>query len=121
MIAQAVGLLLVGYVSQVAAEGRGQVSYKDDIQPIIQIRCLECHQVGGDGLAYSGLDLSSYEGLIKGTKHGPVVTPGDALSSNLNVLIEGRAGIRMPHNRRSLTKCEQEMLRNWVNQGAKNN
>jgi hypothetical protein len=116
-------LLSWGGASQLGAAepARGLVSFKEDIQPILQIRCLECHQQGGEGQVYSGLDLSSYEGLMKGTKHGSIVVPGNALASNLNVLVEGRAGIRMPHNRRWLTRCEQDVLRNWVNQGAKNN
>ncbi|MEO5348611.1 MAG: hypothetical protein H7836_03060 [Magnetococcus sp. YQC-3] len=104
-----------------AAEESTAASFKGDVQPILQYRCLECHRADGPGVAYSGLNLESYEGLMKGTRFGPVVVPGNAMVSNLNVLVEGRAGIRMPHNRKRLTPCEIQVLRNWVNQGAKNN
>ncbi len=103
------------------AEESSLVSFKNDVQPILQYRCLECHRADGPGVAYSGLNLESYDGLMKGTRFGSVIVPGNAMVSNLNVLVEGRAGIRMPHNRKRLTPCEIQVLRNWVNQGAKNN
>ncbi|MBF0460726.1 MAG: hypothetical protein HQL87_04945 [Magnetococcales bacterium] len=108
-------------VTKVWAEESTQVSFKGDVQPILQYRCLECHRADGPGVAYSGLSLENYEGLMKGTRFGPIVVPGNALVSNLNVLVEGRAGVRMPHNKKRLTPCEIQVLRNWVNQGAKDN
>ncbi len=100
-----------------------EVSYSMDIQPVLNTRCVTCHQPGGAGYAESGLDLTSYEGLMKGTKHGPIVTPGDARLSNFNVLIEGRASpeLRMPHNERPLLRYQILTIRDWVNQGALDN
>ncbi|NGZ07347.1 MAG: hypothetical protein G8237_13440 [Magnetococcales bacterium] len=103
-----------------AAPPGARVTFAEDVFPILQNRCVECHKQGAPGVAFSGLNLESYEGLMKGTRFGPVVVPGNAMVSNLNVLVEGRAGIRMPHNRKRLTACEIDILRNWVNQGAKN-
>jgi mono/diheme cytochrome c family protein len=100
------------------------VSYHLDVQPILQSRCSECHTPpSGKGYEASGLDLSTYDGLMKGTKYGAVVNPGDPLTSNLNVLIEGRARpeVRMPHNQRPLLKAQQQIIHAWVKQGAKNN
>ena len=98
-----------------------ETSFKEDVFPVIQIRCLSCHQPGGEGFETSGLDLRSYEGLMKGTKFGSIVVPGSALESNLNVMIEGRAVIRMPHNKKPLSNCERLIFRSWVLQGARNN
>ena len=98
-----------------------EVSYKLDVFPILASRCVSCHGPGGTGYKESGLDLTSYEGLMKGTKHGPIVVPGDPLTSNLDVLIEGRAQVQMPHDQRPLLKCQQNIIRNWVKQGALNN
>ena len=99
------------------------VSFREDIQPIIQSRCLECHQPKGEGYEKSGLDLRTYEGLMKGTKFGTMVIPGDAFMSNLMVLIDGRAApeIRMPHGRKSLSRHDRDLFRQWINQGALNN
>lgn len=103
------------------ADWAGQVSYQEDVYPIIHFRCLSCHTPGQTGTELSGLDLGSYEGLMKGTKYGPIVIPGNPLISNLNVLVEGRAAIRMPHNQQRLNPCDIKILNRWVAQGARNN
>lgn len=99
------------------------VSWKLDVQPILEARCADCHKPGGAGYEASGLDLTSYKGLMTGTKHGPIIVPGDTLSSNLLVLIEGRADpkVRMPHGQRPLLKQQIDIIRLWVKQGAKDN
>lgn len=106
-----------------SASAQDVVSFTEDVYPIIELRCLECHQPGGSGYETSGLDLRSYDGLMKGTKHGPIVVPGSAFTSNLIAVIDGRtdASLRMPHNRKRMSKCERLLLRFWVSQGAKDN
>ena len=97
------------------------VSFSEDVFPIIQIRCLECHKPDGDGYEKSGLDLRTYQGLMNGTKFGAMVVPGDAFTSNLMVMIDGRAKIRMPHRKKKLSSCEIREIRRWIRQGAKDN
>ncbi|TVS00264.1 MAG: hypothetical protein EA406_00980 [Rhodospirillales bacterium] len=111
--------LLPGSVAQ-AAE---QVSFALDVRPILESRCVSCHQPGSAGYEESGLDLTSYEGLMAGTRHGPIVVPGDPVTSNLNVLIEGRAApeLLMPHDERPLLRHQQLIIRDWVRQGARPN
>ncbi len=99
------------------------VSFTADVQPILKQYCLECHVPGGPGYAASGFDMSSYEALMKGGKFGAFVIPGDPFASNLMILVEGRAhpSIRMPHGREKLSDREIEVLKVWVQEGAKNN
>ncbi len=99
------------------------VSYSKDVQPILAKNCSECHASGKKGFEASGLDTTSYQTLMKGGKFGALVKPGDALSSTLNMLVEGRAhaSIQMPHGREKLSDKEIETLKVWVNEGAKNN
>lgn len=99
------------------------VSYAKQVQPILTANCSECHAPGQAGLAASGLDTTSYDALMKGGKFGPLVKPGDAFTSALNMLVEGRAhpSIRMPHGRQKLTDEQIAVLKTWVNEGAKNN
>ena len=106
-----------------AACGPKQISFKADVQPILAQYCNECHAAGGEGQQKSGLDMSSYEGLMKGTKFGAVVKRGDSLTSAIIMLVEGRAdpSIKMPHGKASLPKEKIEVLKQWVAQGAKNN
>jgi cytochrome c len=99
------------------------VSFSADVQPILKQNCLECHVPGGPGYVASGFDMSSYEAFMKGGKFGSFVTPGDPFGSNLIILVEGRAhpSIRMPHGREKLGDREIEVLKVWVQEGAKNN
>lgn len=117
-----IGLCAAGLVTK-DASAEESISFAGDVFPILELRCLECHQPGGDGFKESGLDVSTYEGLMKGTKHGSIINPGSALTSNFIVLVEGRAApeIQMPHGRKKLTKCEKGILRRWVNTGAEDN
>ena len=119
-------LLLTGMVASLSSCGKEpqkEVSFSQQIQPIIQARCIECHATGGQGFEASGLNMETYESLMKGTKFGPVIKPGDAISSTLMRLIEGRAdpSIRMPHGKEPLTAEQIKTFKDWVNQGAKNN
>ena len=100
-----------------------QVSFKEDVFPILQQKCSECHQPGGDGYEKSGLDLTTYEGLMKGTKYGPMVIPGNVNESNLLAMIEHRTApaLWMPHGEKKLPLCERRAIRSWVAAGARNN
>lgn len=119
----ALAVLFAGAVWSFDAAAQETITFKDDVFPILELRCLECHQPGGDGYEKSGLDLRTYESLMKGTKHGPIVKPGRAFESNLIAVVDQRthSEIWMPLNRKRMSKCERLMLRFWVNQGAKDN
>ena len=97
------------------------MSFAEDIVPILKGWCVSCHQPGAEGFAASGLDLTSYDGLMKGTKFGPMVVPGQPDASNLIVLIEGRAKIRMPYGHKPLPNCLRNNIWTWIFEGAKNN
>ena len=99
------------------------VSFSLDVSPILQNHCVKCHNPDGPGYQASGLDLRSYESLMQGTKHGKIIIPGNPLTSNLMVLIEGRAdrSIRMPHNEQPLIKQQIEIIGDWIKQGARDN
>lgn len=101
-----------------------EVSYAKDVAPIIDAHCSQCHVAGQPGFVASGLDTSSYEALMRGTRFGPVVLPGDPLTSTLVMLVEGRAdpSLKMPHgDAQPLDAKDIATLRQWVEQGAKNN
>ncbi len=102
------------------------VSFQKDVLPILKSSCAECHTApSGEGYQKSGLAVGSYAELMKGTKMGPVVIPGQSLNSSLNRLIEGRAGvdpsIQMPHGKVKLPAEQLAVIRAWVDQGAKDN
>ena len=100
------------------------ISFTTDIKPILDQHCLECHDAGGAGALASGLKLTTYQDVMKGTKFGPIIKAGDSASSTLVILVEGRAdpSINMPHGGRpALSKIQTQKIRQWINQGALNN
>jgi hypothetical protein len=101
-----------------------EISYKNDVYPILHDYCLNCHEPGGKGYMKSGLDMTTYQSLMKGTNFGAVIKPGDSFTSILIELVEGRAhpSIKMPFGMDGgLAKDKIETLKTWVNQGARNN
>jgi hypothetical protein len=115
-----VALMLVS----LPALAQKQVSFKNDIHPMLSDYCVSCHQPGGKGFVKSGLDLRSYKGLMAGTKFGPVIKAGDSESSTLIRLVEGHAdpSISMPFGMKGgLSKDKITLLKHWIDQGAKNN
>jgi hypothetical protein len=84
---------------------------------------LELPSPGGEGYEKSGLDLTSYQGVMKGTKYGPMVIPGHPETSNLMLLLDWRvpAEVRMPHGTKQLSICDRDEIRTWIFDGAKDN
>jgi uncharacterized membrane protein len=123
-VAVAASAVLILAVTTGCAREPAVVSYQKDVAPILQKHCASCHVPGQPGYAASGFDLHDYDSLMKGTRFGPVVLPGDPLTSVLVMLIEGRAdpAIKMPHGGAApLTDTEIKTIRAWVQQGAVNN
>ena len=77
--------------------------------PIFRGYCFTCHQPGGQGSDKSGLDLSTYEGVMRGTKFGKMVIPGNPDSSNLMWLLDwkGAPETHMPLGKKKLSVCER--------------
>jgi mono/diheme cytochrome c family protein len=127
-VAASVGLVsLMGAgvlpVVKEACAAQQKMSFAEDVLPIFRGRCVGCHSAGAEGTEKSGLDLTSYAGVMKGTSHGAMVIPGDAQSSNLMWLLDWRASpeLRMPHGKKKLSTCDRDAIRSWINEGAKNN
>ena len=118
-IATSVGIMNPPY----ACAAEEIVSFKEDILPLLKWRCAGCHESGGAGLEKSGLDLTSYAGVMKGTKFGPMVIPREPESSNLMLLLDWRVSpaLRMPHGKKQLSSCDRSSIRTWIRQGAKDN
>ena len=98
-----------------------QVSFSKDVLPIFKDNCTSCHQPGGEGQEKSGLDLQNYEGLMGGTKYGPIVVPGNPETSNLMWLLDWKAApeLRMPHGRGQLPEQFRDTIRRCDSAGRK--
>jgi len=92
-----------------------EVSYVNDVQPILESRCGNCHM--GEFVS-EGLHMDTYESLMEGSDHGPVIVPGDAGESLLvQQLVKGK----MPKRGPKLTPAQIQIITNWIEAGALNN
>ena len=99
-----------------------QVSFSQQVKPILDKHCLPCHAEGGSGYESSGFSVTDYDSVAKGTTFGPVTAPGASLVSTLVILIEYKhAPVSMPPGRDRLTEEEISTIKQWIDQGAKNN
>ncbi|BAN47474.1 c-type cytochrome domain-containing protein [Metapseudomonas resinovorans] len=86
----------------------------DDIQPILQARCVMCH--AGEA-APLGLRLTSLDELLKGSRR-PVVKGGDAAGSELIRRLKGQTQPRMPMTGPPfLSDAEIALFEGWVEGG----
>ena len=118
--------LLISLISTLPACTHQQVSYKQDVYPILDSNCNNCHAApNGYGYRTTGLEMDSYDALMQGTIYGPVIVAGDSRRSILNKLIEGRAGnmntLLHKDDGEGITKKEIETLKIWVDDGAIDN
>jgi mono/diheme cytochrome c family protein len=98
-----------------AAAAAASVSFSNDILPMLQSRCVNCH---GGQRTEKDLNLNSYDGVMAGSENGPVVTPGDAANSPMAELV---ANGKMPKRGPKLTPDQVQLIVDWINQGAQNN
>ena len=96
----------------------GEISYKNDIQPMLNASCVNCH--GDNG----GLSVGTYNNLMKGTSNnGPVVIANNGTGSLIVKKLQGVApGSRMPPEPADKwIESKIETIKIWIDQGAKNN
>jgi hypothetical protein len=96
-------------------EETAQISFANDVLPIFDRRCFNCH--GGEKVE-NDFSVETYEALMKGSWNGPVLEPGDPNSSYLVELIESGD---MPNRGPRLLPAEIEAIRAWIEAGAPNN
>ena len=85
-----------------------------DARAILEQHCLTCH---GE-LQLSGLDLRQRGTLLRGGLRGPAVILGEAVDSLLYRAVAHVGKLRMPPDQPPLSARDQEVLRQWINQGV---
>jgi hypothetical protein len=101
------------------------VSFGNDIKPILRRSCTPCHNsVRPQG----NIDLTSYGALMESryyTRREPIALPGNSHDSRLYIVVTTRReGLRMPpedSNLRRISEREAEMIRVWIEEGARDN
>jgi len=106
------------------ASTKAGVTYAVDMKPLFDVSCVKCHN--GDR-AKARLHMDSLAGVLKGTKEGKIVVPGDSVKSwivkSVAHLGKDQEGWMPPlHNKagiKALTPEQIGLIRAWIDQGAK--
>ena len=85
------------------------IDYNTEIQPILNIYCIDCH--GNMG----GLNLTSYENIMEGGLSGDVIVPYNHLLSELWIRVSSG---QMPPGNNDLISYEVNLISQWINEGA---
>ncbi|MCC6367755.1 MAG: DUF1549 domain-containing protein [Bryobacterales bacterium] len=104
-------LLLPVFAAPAAA-----VDFATQVHPILTARCAGCHS--GDK-AQAGLVVNTRAELLRGGASGPAVVAGNSKASLLMQHVTGEKEPRMPMGRDPLPAVEIEILRQWIEEGAK--
>ncbi|MEX0703205.1 MAG: PSD1 and planctomycete cytochrome C domain-containing protein [Planctomycetales bacterium] len=93
------------------------VDFHTEIAPILQRHCARCHT--GDE-PKGGLSIATREQLLAGGDSGPAIVSGDAAQSELIARVAAEdASLRMPAEAPPLAREQIELLRRWIDGGAK--
>src|SRR4051794_19974172 len=103
-------------IPEVKIDRKDPVVYEKDVEPILANKCFVCHS----GKELNGkLDLSSYEKLLKGGKHGTPIVAGNSGDSLLNNLPpRRRKPPSPPKDEPPLPPPKRPLVKLWTDRGA---
>jgi len=104
-----------GMVSLQAADSTEKVTYVDDVFPVLENSCLNCHN---PDKAKGGLDLTSYSATMAGGSGGKVVEPGNPGSSRLFTLTSHAEKPHMPPEKPKIDDEHLAILEKWIKGGV---
>jgi hypothetical protein len=110
-------LLFLGSCNKLGNE-ESRISFNRDVRPILNDKCLSCH---GGVKANSGFSLLFEEEAFGETQSGKkAIVRGNHKKSELfKRLVNEDPDKRMPFEANSLSADEIEIIKNWIDQGAK--
>ena len=91
-----------------------EVDFARDIAPLLEQRCVRCHN---DETRKGGLSLVSRDSAIKGGESGAALEPGKPAGSLLIDMIEGDKPL-MPQQGPKFSAAEVKLFENWITAGA---
>ena len=90
-----------------------EVTYKADIQPLLQAKCGNCH---GEKTRKADLNLTTAAATARGGESGPGIVPGAPNESLLYEKIHN--GEMPPDDKGRLSKAEVSLVERWILSGA---
>ena len=105
-----------GHVSD-DSDAKTTVSFVDEIKPILEDRCVMCHN---RAVLAKRPSFENRKLAFKGDAAGPIIVPGDAEGSRLVVAISAPDfhDLAMPPVSHRISKDEIALIRLWIDEGA---
>ncbi|TWU06180.1 DUF1553 domain-containing protein [Stieleria varia] len=104
--------MILGILNCASVRSHAEDLFRDQIAPILERRCVSCHN---DGQREGDFSLQTATSALA----DGFIEPGDAENSHLLDLItptNGKAG--MPKDADPLSDAERNLIRDWINDGA---
>jgi hypothetical protein len=109
----------------IATSAFGQIDFREEVLPILQDRCIECHkapyeQNGKLKEPKAGLRLDGGAHILHGGNDGKVIVPNHPSESPLykRITLPSDDDDVMPPKGDPLTTSQQEVIRKWIAQGV---
>jgi uncharacterized membrane protein len=112
------GLEAFASISPASSSGGPATFYAARIQPIFLQHCAACH---GHAKHKANLRLDSYDAVMRGSKHGPVIKAGNPQGSELFhrvTLPPGDDDFMPAEHKPPLSPNEVKRLERWISSGA---
>lgn len=122
-------ILVMSAFANVAIAGEAAPTFKADIVPVLQKRCVSCHMTGDEPGELALTPKRAYASLVgvNATETTMVrIKPGTPDQSYLVRKVEGThqaaggSGERMPFGEQALDAATLAKIRAWIKAGAKN-
>src|SRR5882724_5300387 len=95
-----------------------KITYNDNILPLVEANCSKCHNADKKK---ADLDLTSYQGALKGSGSGAVLVSGNLDGSKLWKALTHAEEPFMPPNRPKLGDKDLDVFKKWIADGLLEN
>jgi WD40 repeat protein len=116
-----VGIWILGFgicLITSSARAADKITYQDNILPLVEANCSKCHNADKKK---ADLDLTSYQGVLKGSGSGLVVLSGNVDGSKLWKALTHSEEPYMPPNRPKLDDKDLDLIKKWIAGGLLEN
>lgn len=111
----ALTLCTLGFCLQASlAFGQAEILFESHVRPVLKDKCGKCHR---QTVQKGGLDLSTLSGLLSGGESAEPLVADSLDESLLWNMIDG--GDMPPEGEPKLTDHERQLIRKWIETGAK--
>jgi hypothetical protein len=107
-------ITLIAVLPVIAAQPDSAKFFDQRVAPILEKRCLPCHN---EQLRNANISFLDRESLLHGGTYGPAINPGNPKASLLIVTLRHQGELQMPPGPKLPAK-EISILTEWIKRGA---